>query len=193
MLLESVLCGALAFFFVSFPCELGQRFSDAFSHIDYIIGQINWYLLPINIRKTLPITIQYTQQTFAIRFFGSHSCNRKQHKKASMHTSHTKHLIELSNKFWKTVLLNSFQVVNVVFRSFMAAHKLYKWSNKISIFASWQLIRIISWTGPIFFTQNQNIYFKRMLSQSQKMYKANKIHKSDIRFVVDQYLELSMQ
>lgn len=84
MLLESCMCGALAFFFVSFPCELGQRFSDAFNHIDYMMGQINWYLLPINIRKTLPITIQYTQKSFAIRFFGSHSCSRKQLKKASV-------------------------------------------------------------------------------------------------------------
>lgn len=124
MLLESCMCGALAFFFVSFPCELGQRFSDAFNHIDYMMGQINWYLLPINIRKTLPITIQYTQKSFAIRFFGSHSCSRKQLKKASVRN--------LQIIFWKQlfvlILLNSFQVVNVVFRSFMAAHKLYKWT-----------------------------------------------------------------
>lgn len=82
MLLESLLCSGWAYLLVFSACELGQRFSNAFDGIGDTIGQLEWYLLPNNIQKILPGTMQYTQQTSAITFLGSFSCSREQFKKA---------------------------------------------------------------------------------------------------------------
>lgn len=62
-------------------CELGQRFSNAFSEIDGWIGELDWYLLPIEIKRILPTIILYVEQPFVVEFFGSMSCSREQFKK----------------------------------------------------------------------------------------------------------------
>lgn len=66
-----------------FPCELGERLSNAMEEIKDSIGQFNWYLFPIEIRKVLPTILIGVQQPVEIRFFGSISCNRESFKKVS--------------------------------------------------------------------------------------------------------------
>lgn len=84
ILLKSLLCGFWAFTVVFCACELGQRFSDAFSEIDDKFGEMNWYLLPIGTQRILLTIILYTQQTVAIKFFGSYACSRELFKLASI-------------------------------------------------------------------------------------------------------------
>lgn len=83
ILLELFLRGVWAFVIVFCACELGQQLSNAFEDVNDKFHQIKWYLLPMYLKKILPATMQYTQQTFAITFVGSHSCSREYFKKAS--------------------------------------------------------------------------------------------------------------
>lgn len=64
-------------------CEVGQRLSNAYSEIADVFDQLNWYLLPIEVRRILPTIILYVQQPIEIMFFGSLSLNRAQFKRVS--------------------------------------------------------------------------------------------------------------
>lgn len=65
-------------------CELGQKFSNAFSDIDNSIGQLDWYLFPFEIQKMLPMIMSYAQQSLVVQFFGSLACSREQFKKVGL-------------------------------------------------------------------------------------------------------------
>lgn len=82
--LESIFYGAWAVSMVFAACEFGQRFSIAFNEIDDVVGQTDWYLLPIEIKRMLPIIIINSQQPCALEFFGSLSCSREQFKKVKL-------------------------------------------------------------------------------------------------------------
>ena len=66
-----------------FSCEIGQRFCNAFDVVDDTIGQLNFYLLPMEIQRILPMVIMYSQEPLVVRFFGSLCCTREQFKKVS--------------------------------------------------------------------------------------------------------------
>lgn len=66
-----------------FVCEIGHQFGRAFNEVDEVFMQINFYLLPLELQRILPMTIMYLQEPPVVRFFGSSSCTRKQFKKAS--------------------------------------------------------------------------------------------------------------
>lgn len=83
MLWETIFCGFCASNFVFIACELGQRFNDAFDRIGTVFAEIDWYLLPIEIQRQLPIIEIYLQISNDFRFFGSSSCSRKQFKKVN--------------------------------------------------------------------------------------------------------------
>lgn len=68
---------------VFFACEIGQRFSNAFDNIDDTIGQFDWYLYPVKIKRMLPTLMINTQQPFEIMCFGSKACTRETCKKVS--------------------------------------------------------------------------------------------------------------
>ena len=84
MLLEWIFYSVWILNFVFAACELGQRFSNAFCDIDDSIFQLDWYLLPFELQKTLPIIVNYAQQPLVVQFFGSYSCSRNQFKKVSL-------------------------------------------------------------------------------------------------------------
>ena len=84
MILESIFYGVWVLNLVFAACELGQRFRNAFSDIDDSIFQLDWYLLPYELQKHLPIIVNYAQQPLVVRFFGSYSCSRDQFKKVSL-------------------------------------------------------------------------------------------------------------
>lgn len=83
MLLEAIFYGFWATNLVFAACELGQRLSNAFSEIDGRIGELDWYLLPIEIRRMLPTIILYAELPLVVQFFGSLTCCREQFKKVS--------------------------------------------------------------------------------------------------------------
>lgn len=65
-------------------CDLGQRLSNAYDEIDFVINQLDWYQFPDEIRQVWPIIINMVQQSVEIRCFGSVSCNRETLKKVSL-------------------------------------------------------------------------------------------------------------
>lgn len=62
-------------------CEISERYSNAFSEINDVVGQLEWYLLPIEAQRLLPLLIMYCQKPFVIKFFGNIACSREQFKK----------------------------------------------------------------------------------------------------------------
>lgn len=64
-------------------CELSERFNTALNELNDMIGQLDWYLLPIEVQRMLPILITYTQKPLVIKFFGNIACNREQFKKVN--------------------------------------------------------------------------------------------------------------
>lgn len=84
MLLEPILYAIAALVALVVPCELGQWFSKAFSEINDVVDQFNWYLFPIEVQRILPTVILYMQQPIEIEFFGKYSCNRQQCKRVRM-------------------------------------------------------------------------------------------------------------
>lgn len=83
MLWETIFCSFWAFNFVFVSCELGQRYSNKFNEIGKVFGKIDWYLLPIEIQRILPIIMIYLQEQNEFKFFGECSCSRKQFQKVS--------------------------------------------------------------------------------------------------------------
>lgn len=78
---ETIFCGFLALNLIFVTCESGQRASNAFNKMGKIFAEIDWYLLPIQIQRMLPIIMIYSQDTIEIRFFGNISCSRIQFQK----------------------------------------------------------------------------------------------------------------
>lgn len=66
-----------------FTCEIGHQFGTAFNEVDEIFMQIDFYLLPLEFQRILPMTAMYLQEPFVVRFFGSLSCTRVQFKMVS--------------------------------------------------------------------------------------------------------------
>lgn len=82
-ILLSICFGLSDFVLLFAPCEMGERLGNLFIKFDVEIGQMNWYLFPIDIQKVLPIVMINTQQPVLIEFFGSIACTRSQFKKVN--------------------------------------------------------------------------------------------------------------
>lgn len=64
-------------------CELGERIESAFNGISFDIEQLDWYLLPAKVVKSLPIILINVQEPVVIKCFGSIPCARETYKKVS--------------------------------------------------------------------------------------------------------------
>lgn len=72
---------------VFFACEIGQRFSNAYEEIEFVVERMGWNYLPIVIQRMLPTIILNVQQPFEIMCFGSTACTRETFKKVSFQTA----------------------------------------------------------------------------------------------------------
>lgn len=84
MLTEVIYFTTHAIVMVFLTCEHAQRFTNAFSGIDDVFDQLDWYLLPIEIKRILPTVILYVQQPVKVVFFGSFSCDRELSNRVSI-------------------------------------------------------------------------------------------------------------
>lgn len=64
--------------------ELGQRMTDAFNEIDFILSQLDWYLFPGEMQRMLPTIIADAQQPVELKCFGSIGCSREVFKNVSV-------------------------------------------------------------------------------------------------------------
>lgn len=78
-------------------CEIGQRATNAFSEINDVIGQFDWYLFPDELKKILPIIIRFAQQPVDIKFFGSISSSRYVFKSVSSTIKFSSRVVEKSS------------------------------------------------------------------------------------------------
>lgn len=84
MILVVLLCEMTwAFAFVYIICEFGQRVSNAYIEIEDEIGQLDWYLLSMEIQKILPTLMIVTQKTVGLDVFGNISADREDFQKVS--------------------------------------------------------------------------------------------------------------
>lgn len=72
-----------AFIAVLVVCELAQRGCDLFDDIAKVLAQIEWYLLPNEVQRVLPVITNVIQRATEIKCFGSTSCSRDTFKKVS--------------------------------------------------------------------------------------------------------------
>lgn len=70
----------LSFAVVFFVCDFGHRVSSAFEETNRSICKLNWYLLPIEKWKLLPIVIAGAHQPVSFTVFGSILCSREDFK-----------------------------------------------------------------------------------------------------------------
>lgn len=57
-------------------CELCQRISQSFDEYSDMIDQFDWYLLPMEIQRMLPMIFMFTQQPIEIKYFGTMAYGR---------------------------------------------------------------------------------------------------------------------
>lgn len=82
VLLESILFGIWALNLVLVVCEFGQKMSDEYEGVVNALSKLDWYQLPTDIQRMLPIIFMYCQEPLIVEFFGSLSVSRWQFKKA---------------------------------------------------------------------------------------------------------------
>lgn len=83
LLFESGCLGIGALILIFATCELGQRFTNAFIEVDDDLAHLKFYLLPMEIRRVLPIIMIYSQEPLVVKFFGQMSVTRDQFKRVS--------------------------------------------------------------------------------------------------------------
>lgn len=81
MLVVSTLYAFFVFLILFAVCELGERTGNIFIELDYEIGQLDWYLFPMNIQKMLPTLMANSQKPVVFNCFGSVACTRWQFQK----------------------------------------------------------------------------------------------------------------
>lgn len=77
MLVITMILIAYAFGTLFVSCELGQRNHLAFNECSEVIDQFDWYLLPSDIQRMLPLLSHFSQQPVEIKCFGSVALNRE--------------------------------------------------------------------------------------------------------------------
>lgn len=83
MLLGSVFLGFWALACVFVICEFVQRLTNVFNDSSDAIGQLHWYLYPMEVQQLLVQIIMYAQKPVVVAFFGSIQCSREQFRKVS--------------------------------------------------------------------------------------------------------------
>lgn len=81
MLSKSIFYCVAGLSLVFFPCEVGQRLTNAFDETNYKFEQLQWYLFPVKIQRMLPTILSIVQTPMVLEWFGIVSGTRDQFKK----------------------------------------------------------------------------------------------------------------
>lgn len=77
MLIEMVFEVFYSFCVVFVSCEMGERLINEYEDIEFVICQLDWYLLPLEIQQMLTTIIINAQHPVTIECFGSTNVNRE--------------------------------------------------------------------------------------------------------------------
>lgn len=64
-------------------CEIFERAGSGFEGINDVLNEIDWYLLPIDLQRMLPMILVNAQQPIQFECYASISCSRKTFKNVS--------------------------------------------------------------------------------------------------------------
>lgn len=76
-----------SFVSIFLTCDFGERVSNRFDVIDDVLCQFEWYDLPLEVQKMLPIIMMSTQQTVVFKGFGNILLLREVFRQVSAKTS----------------------------------------------------------------------------------------------------------
>lgn len=81
-----VIIGMVCYVFscICVACELGQRVTDAFTSINDVIDQFNWYRYPAVMKRILYAILPTVQKPIDVKCFGSFAANRETCRKVSV-------------------------------------------------------------------------------------------------------------
>lgn len=65
-----------SFGMISFFCEIGERLTTEFEHFDRELSTCDWYLLPIDLQRTLLTVMMYSQKPASIQGYANTPCTR---------------------------------------------------------------------------------------------------------------------
>lgn len=65
-------------------CEIGQRINLAFDDCPEMVNQCEWYSFPAEVQRIVPLILNFTQQPFVVKCFGSKACDRETFKCVSL-------------------------------------------------------------------------------------------------------------
>lgn len=66
--------------------HMGDILTTHLQDVGEEIYQMNWYLLPIHIQKTLPFSLMVAEEAVLIKAFGSFACTRETFSKVFFHS-----------------------------------------------------------------------------------------------------------
>lgn len=92
-------------------CYFGDQMTSRFENIQSTLYLCEWYLLPIELEKSIPMILQSSKKCIYLQGFGSSSCTRETFKKVFFKLS-----IKKINNFINYLII--FQIVNVGFSYF---------------------------------------------------------------------------
>lgn len=109
-------------------CELGHRMTDAFVQINYSVDRFRWYLLPIEIKRMLPMVIRSAQEPISLECFGTTTCTRDVFKSVGI-----SNIKSIEKRVDVLIFLISFQIVHTAFSCFMVLRELMNWNHLCSL------------------------------------------------------------
>lgn len=80
-------------------CEICQRINLVYEKCYDMIGQIEWYLYPVEIQRLLPLIIMVAQRPIQIVYFGSGTCDRELIKKVPACSLFPIYNISMDNRY----------------------------------------------------------------------------------------------
>lgn len=71
------------FGFVFVYCEIGHQLSSEFDTINDAFYELDWNSYPEEIKRTIPVILQVTQESFQLSAYGNYPCSRETFKKVN--------------------------------------------------------------------------------------------------------------
>lgn len=88
LIITTIFFGLYAFGIVLTVCELGQRMTEAFEEIEFVVEGCDWSSFSLELQKMLPMILLILQQPVELRCFGSTSGLRETFKKVCLAITH---------------------------------------------------------------------------------------------------------
>lgn len=90
---------------VFFTCELGQQLTNTLARFEYKFEQLDWYLFPVKVQRSLPTVLNNVQKPVEIGCFGILRANRDQFKNVYLQYNTVKYIFRSNISAFSTFFL----------------------------------------------------------------------------------------